>query len=30
MNEISVTVVDGVRIEDDGEVMHFTPVDKAP
>lgn len=30
MNEISVTVIDGVRIEDDGEVMHFTPVDKAP
>jgi hypothetical protein len=27
MNDISVSVIDGVQITDDGEVMHFTPVD---
>ena len=27
MSDISVSVIDGVQITDDGEVMHFTPVD---
>lgn len=27
MNDISVSVIDGVQITDDGEVMHFMPID---